>query len=162
MAFTEIQERNGKKYYYRVITYRQGKKVKNKKIYLGVDLNKIDLSQAESRADRELGVLNSLLTKDELPELDIIRKKYLKQPKATFKNRYETFVSQFTHDSTAIEGNTLTLSETAGLLFDEIMPSAKPLREVNEVLNHRKAFDRLLDSNGDVTRTFILAFTEPN
>ena len=27
MAFTEIQERNGKKYYYRVITYREGKKI---------------------------------------------------------------------------------------------------------------------------------------
>jgi Fic family protein len=160
MAFTEIQKRNGKKYYYRVITYRQGKKVKNKKIYLGVDLNKKDLSIAESKADSELGVLNALLTKDELLELDIIRKNYLKQPKATFKNRYETFVSQFTHDSTAIEGNTLTLQETAGLLFDEIIPSAKPLREVNEILSHRKAFDRLLAYDKDITRTFILELHE--
>ena len=156
MAFTEIQKRNGKKYYYRVITYREGKKVRNKKIYLGSDLNKKDLSLAESQADKELGVLNALLTKDELLELEMIRKKYLKQPKATFENRYETFVSAFTHDSTAIEGNALTLAETAGLLFDEIIPSAKPLREVNEVLNHRKAFDRLLDYGTDITRNFIL------
>jgi Fic family protein len=156
MVFTEIQERNGKKYYYRVITYRDGKKVKNKKIYLGVDLKKKELSKAESQADIELRILSALLTKNEILELDNIRKKYLKQPKSTFENRYEAFVSQFTHDSTAIEGNTLTLQETAGLLFDEIIPSAKPLREVNEVLNHRKAFDFVLAYDKDITRDFIL------
>ena len=160
MVFTEIQERNGKKYYYRVITYRDGKKVKNKKIYLGVDLKKTALSKAESKADTELGILSALLRKDEILELEMIRKKYLKQPKTTFENRYETFVSQFTHDSTAIEGNTLTLAETAGLLFDEIIPSSKPLREVNEVLNHRKAFDFLLKYNRDITRAFILELHE--
>ena len=160
MAFTEIQKRNRKKYYYRVITYRQDGKVKNKKIYLGVNLNKKDLSKVESKADNELGVLNALLTKNEISELKMIKKKYLKQPKASFQNRYETYVSQFTHDSTAIEGNTLTLQETAGLLFDEILPSTKPLREVNEVLNHRKAFDRLLDYEGDICRAFILELHE--
>ena len=30
------------------------------------------------------------------------------------------------------------------------------LREVNEVLNHRRAFDRLLDYDSDITRNFIL------
>lgn len=160
MAFTEIQERNGKKYYYRVMTYREGKKVKNKKIYLGVNLDKKVLSQAEIKADSELGLLNTLLIKDEILELKGIKKEYLKQPKATFENRYEAFVSQFTHDSTAIEGNTLTLQETAGILFDEVIPSAKPLREVNEVLNHRKAFDQILIYNGDITRTFILELHE--
>jgi Fic family protein len=160
MAFTEIQERNGKKYYYRVITYREGKKVKNKKIYLGVNLNNKNLLKAESKADNELGVLNALLTKAEILELENIKNKYLKQPKSTFENRYETFVSAFTHDSTAIEGNTLTLQETAGLLFDEIIPSAKSLREVNEVLNHRKALDRLLEYDSDITRTFILELHE--
>ena len=160
MVFTEIQERNGKKYYYRVITYRDGKKVRNKKIYLGVDLKKADLTKSESQADTELGILSSLLTKDEIQELEVIRKNYLKQPKTTFENRYETFVSAFTHDSTAIEGNTLTLAETAGLLFDEIIPSSKSLREVNEVLNHRKAFDFLLNYDRDITRAFILELHE--
>jgi Fic family protein len=160
MAFTEIQERNGKKYYYRVMTYREGKKVKNKKIYLGVNLNKKELTQAELRSDREFGLLNVLLSKNEIKELELIRKKYQKQPKITFENRYEAFVSQFTYDSTAIEGNTLTLQETAGLLFDEIVPSSKALREVNEVLNHKKAFDRLLDYDKDITKKFILELHE--
>jgi Fic family protein len=160
MAFTEIQERNGKKYYYRVMTYREGKKVRNKKKYLGVDLDNKALSLAEAKADTELGVLSALLTETEVSELEKIKKEYLKQPKATFKNRYEAFVSQFTHDSTAIEGNTLTLQETAGLLFDEIIPSAKSLREVNEVLNHRKAFDQLIEYKGDITRAFILELHE--
>jgi Fic family protein len=156
MAFTEIQKRNGKKYYYRVITFRDGNKVKNKKIYLGVDLTKKKLSKAEPQADIELGLLSTLLKKEELDELKIIKNNYSKQPKATFENRYEVFVTAFTHDSTAIEGNTLTLRETAILLFDEIVPSAKPLREINEVLNHKRAFDHLLEHDEDITRNFIL------
>jgi hypothetical protein len=35
MAYTEIQKRNGEKYYYRVLSVRLGKKVSKKRIYLG-------------------------------------------------------------------------------------------------------------------------------
>jgi Fic family protein len=45
-------------------------------------------------------------------------------------------------------------------LFDEIVPSSKSLREVNEVLNHRKALDFLLKYNRDITRAFILELHE--
>ena len=40
-----------------------------------------------------------------------------KEPRENFENRYEVFCSLFTHNSTAIEGNTLTLLETSYLLF---------------------------------------------
>ena len=38
MAYTEIQRKKGKKYYYRVKSIKEGKKVRKKKIYLGVNL----------------------------------------------------------------------------------------------------------------------------
>ncbi|MEA3559965.1 MAG: Fic family protein, partial [Candidatus Thermoplasmatota archaeon] len=85
---------------------------------------------------------------------------YGKLPELTGENRYETFISRFTSDSTKIEGNTLTLRETAGLLFDRITPSSKELREINEVINHKEAFDHLLCYEGDISRKFILKLHE--
>lgn len=47
----------------------------------------------------------------------------------------------YTHDSTAIEGNTLSLLETKVVLEDGIAIGGKPMREIYEVVNHKKAFD---------------------
>lgn len=50
------------------------------------------------------------------------------------------FELTFTHNSTAIEGNTLTLMETKVLLEDGISIGGKELREIYEVVNHKKAY----------------------
>jgi len=47
----------------------------------------------------------------------------------------------FTHHSTAIEGNTLSLIETKLILEDGISIQGKELREIFEVVNHQKAFN---------------------
>ncbi len=154
MTYTEIKEKNGKKYYYRVKSIRKGNKISKERIYLGVDLDKNQISNKELEADKELLYLNNLLTNEEIKELDKIKQEYLKQPKENFSNRYEVFTSDFTYNSTAIEGNTLTLQETAQLLFEGITPR-KALREINEVINHKLAFDYLLEYKGDLTKDFI-------
>ena len=154
VTYTEIKRKNKKKYYYRVRSIRNGTKFAKKRIYLGTDLNKKELKAAEQKADGELMVLNSILTDEELKILNKIKKDHSKQPKKTFKNRYEAFTSLFTHDSTAIEGNTLTLQETANLLFEKITPT-KNLREINEVLNHKNAIDHILEYEDDITKKFI-------
>jgi predicted nucleotidyltransferase len=51
MAYTEIKERNENRYYYRALSVREGVKVRKKRIYLGLNLNKKDLKEAELRAD---------------------------------------------------------------------------------------------------------------
>ncbi len=155
MAFTEKKERNGRTYYYRTVSVRDGESVRKVRKYLGTDLTPEALLEAEGEADMELGVLGALLTMEELGFLEELQEAHAKQPPSTKENRYEAFVSMFTHDSTAIEGNTLTLQETASLLFDGISPG-KSLREVNEVLNHRRAFDHLLEHEGDITKGLIL------
>ena len=155
MVYTEIKERNGKKYFYRVINAREGKKFKKKRIYLGVNLDKPDLATAESKADKELSLLSKLLEDKELNFLGAIKKEFAKEPKSNEDNRYEAFTSLFTYDSNAIEGNSLTLEETSFLLFEKRVPSAKSLREINETLNHRSAFDYMLSYKGDVSKKFI-------
>ena len=159
MAYTEIKKKKGKTYFYRVKSVRKGKSVGKKRIYLGVNLGKNKLSKSEKEADKELMLLSTLLTDNEIQELEKIKKEYLQQPKENLENRYETFVSLFTYDSTNIEGNTLTLQETSQLLFEGITPR-KSLREINEILNHKEAFDYILKYKGEVNKKFLLKLHE--
>lgn len=58
----------------------------------------------------------------------------------TISSYEKDFELTFTHNSTAIEGNTLTLMETKVLLEDGISVGGKELREIYEVVNHKKAY----------------------
>lgn len=57
-----------------------------------------------------------------------------------FDNFDKAFEVDYAHNSTAIEGNTLSLIETKVLLEDHISVGNKSLREIYEVVNHNKAF----------------------
>ena len=155
MAYTEIKERKDKRYYYRVKSIREKNKIKKKRVYLGANLSRGELLRKVKKADKKLDVLNNLLTEKEIKELDKIRKDYLKQSNENLENRYESFCSLFTYNSTAIEGNTLTLQETAQLLFEGITPK-KSLREINEIINHKEAFDYILKNKEDISKNVIL------
>lgn len=159
MTYTETQRRDGKAYKYRVRSVRKDGRVTKKRVYLGARLSAKELARRERAADRELGVLGELLTPDEVAFLADLKARFSIEPRATATNRYEAFVAQFTYDSNAIEGNTLTLRETSDLLFEGVLP-AKSLREVNEALNHKKAFDYLLRFPGDITKAFTCKLHE--
>ena len=58
----------------------------------------------------------------------------------TLSSYEKDFELTFTHNSTAIEGNTLTLMETKVVLEDGISIGGKALREIYEVVNHKKAY----------------------
>ena len=69
----------------------------------------------------------------------------------------EEFTIEYTHDSNAIEGNSLTLSETA-LVLQGVTIDRKPLKDHLEAVGHRDAFNYLCDrvSNGaDLDEWFI-------
>jgi Fic family protein len=51
----------------------------------------------------------------------------------------------WTHTSTAIEGNTLTLGETAFILEEGLTISGKPLKDHEEVVGHARAIDLIYD-----------------
>jgi len=148
MVYTEIQTKNKNKYYYLTETIREGKKFKKKRVYLGKNLTKKELGKKVER----LNPINLLLSKKERDILEKIKKEH----KKTYNlDQYEHFVSLFTYDSNAIEGNTLTLQETSLILFDKITPKGKSLREINEAINHKKAFDYILKYEGDINKEFI-------
>lgn len=61
-------------------------------------------------------------------------------PKAALESFNKSFDIVYTHNSTAIEGNTLSLIETKTVIEDNISVGGKSLREIYEVINHSKAF----------------------
>ncbi len=64
-------------------------------------------------------------------------------PKAAIGRLHEQMVVEWTYNSNAIEGNTLTLKETAIVLQQGLTISGKPLREHLEAVNHRQAITEL-------------------
>ena len=85
---------------------------------------------------------NSLILKRIEDKLVLLKKVRPFPPYLVNKLR-EQFSIEMNYNSNAIEGNTLTLQETSQLLFEGRTPR-KSLREINEVINHKKAFDCLL------------------
>ena len=65
---------------------------------------------------------------------------YDRIPKAALESFECSFDVEYAHNSTAIEGNTLTLIQTKALLEDGVPVGGKQLREIYEVINHNKAF----------------------
>jgi len=64
----------------------------------------------------------------------------------------------WTHNSTSIEGNTLTLGETYDILEYGLTISGKPLKEHQEIIGHAKAISLLYDvilNNTPLNKTFI-------
>lgn len=61
-------------------------------------------------------------------------------PDASVKSYARAFELEYTHNSTAIEGNTLTLLETKVVIEEGISVGGKHLREIYEVINHNAAY----------------------
>jgi len=160
MVYTEIKEKNRRKYYYRVKSIKKNKKTQKERIYLGVNLTKEQLKKKEKEADKKLNVFDAVLSDEEIEFLRNIKRDFSKEPKENYENRYGAFCSLFTYDSTGIEGNTLTLSQTSYLLFEGIVPKEKSLREIHEVINHKKAFDYTLEYKGEINKELILKLHE--
>lgn len=82
---------------------------------------------------------------------ELLRKKELYQAgrasisELTLTSYEQAFEIEYTHNSTAIEGNTLTLMETKLLLEDGISVGGKSLREIYELVNHKKAYRYVKD-----------------
>jgi Fic family protein len=80
------------------------------------------------------------------------------------KDLQETLLKQlrnlWTHSSTAIEGNSLTLGETAFVLEEGLTVSGKPLKDHEEVVGHARAIDilyRLVQADLPLTEEDLFA-----
>lgn len=56
----------------------------------------------------------------------------------------QEFLVEFTYNSNAIEGNTLTLKETEAVINDNVTIGGKPLKDHLEVIGHKEAYEYVL------------------
>src|SRR5699024_769115 len=82
---------------------------------------------------KEVNDLLEIITKKK-EQLDAARP----LPKYTLKSLQEKLFLEWTYNSNAIEGNTLTVNETK-VVLEGITVGGKTLREHLEVINHREA-----------------------
>ncbi len=76
-------------------------------------------------------------------KIDVLQKKlnsFRPLPKNTVKSLHEQFVLEWTYNSNAIEGNTLTLKETK-VVLEGITIGGKSMREHFEAINHKEAIE---------------------
>ncbi len=76
----------------------------------------------------------------------------------TLKQLKEYYRISLTYTSNAIEGNTLTESETKVIIEDGLTVGGHPIREIQEAIGHSKAYDLIysLIQNKDLTEANIL------
>lgn len=167
----EKQKKKSGVYFYLAENMRKNGGWERIRIYLGKDISKKDLEHLKELKKPEIvkkvneariqsDPLFGLVSDAHENKLDRIKKAHLKnKPKAAnsvYENYYEHFVTEFTYDTNAIEGSTITLQETGMILFDKIVPEGKSLKEINEVQNHKNALDYMLAYKGDINRAFVL------
>jgi Fic family protein len=82
---------------------------------------------------------------DKLTKKYLQIKPYLNENQLFHYKQIEYFDAENTYHSNAIEGNTLTLKETA-LVLDGYSVGNKMMKEIYEISNHSKAFNHIFDT----------------
>jgi len=131
----------GQDYYYIEHSYREGKTVHKKELYLGKSLPR-------NLADVERKFLFEVYEQKWFKLFDSIKRNFSKEqktiPPSLKEKEMKSFAIRFTYDSNRIEGSRLTLRETANLLEKDIAPKEKPLRDIKEAEAHEKVFNEML------------------
>jgi fido (protein-threonine AMPylation protein) len=94
-------------------------------------------------------------SKDEFKKIEEIKVDYQKTTrnfgKSQWKDVFDRFIANFTYESNAIEGNSLTLKDVAIVMFEKRAIQGKELREIYETRNSRKVMNLLLKKKFNVT-----------
>ena len=103
---------------------------------------------------------NYIFTKEEFEKLERIKVDYRhlirKLSKEQLKDVFDRFTANFTYESNAIEGNSLTLKDVSIVIFENSIPRGKDLREIYETRNSRIVVDRVLDKKFDIDHKSII------
>jgi Fic family protein len=148
----EIQK-GGKKYYYLVHSFREGKKISKKQFYLGDSVPK-NIEEEKKKFMQEF------YKEKFMNDLNQIKANFSKEynllPESAKEKFKENFAVKFTYNTQRIEGSTLTLKETANLLEHGITPSSKSIRDVKEAEAHKKAFFEMINYDKELTLGLVL------
>jgi len=99
--------------------------------------------------------IKGLFNQDEIAVLQNTKRSFSKSisqlDPSILKRELERFVIEMSWKSSKIEGNTYTLLETESLIKERIEAKGKSKNEAIMILNHKKAFDMILEYRVDFT-----------
>jgi len=163
MVYHEIREVNGKKQNYLVFIKREGDKIVKKSKFIGtgnIPKQKIDKLKKEFKIEVISSIDSKNLTKEQLLEIEKLKQVYNEKisslSKEEFEKFEETFFTELTYNSNAIEGSSLSLEDTNLILNEGLVPKGKTIREINEAKNHKLAINFINNYKGDLDELFIL------
>jgi len=141
-----------KNYYYLAHSFRVDGKVVHREKYLG--------KKVPSDIDELKEVfLRKCMQENLIKKLKAIKKNFQKEwkryPESIKKKILLDFSIEFTYNTNAIEGSTITLDETEDIIKRKISPN-KPLKDVQETINHSKTFFKILSEKEELSNKKIL------
>jgi Fic family protein len=163
MVYHEIREVNGQRQNYLVFTKRKGDKIIKKSKFIGngnIPKEKIEELKREFELEVLCGMASENLSREQILEIEKFKQIYNEKIRLLSKEEFEifenTFFTELTYDSNAIEGSSLSLEDTNLIVNEKLVPEGKTLREVNEAKNHMDAIKFLESYKGDLTELFIM------
>lgn len=167
MTYVETIKRGNKKYYYLTKNVRTAlNRWKKVRVYIGDQPpTKLQVSRYAKQIEDQIkkdGLAKSeyvFLTEGDAETLQDLKegyKEWLKQtPRSVIKKLNDDFVIRFTYNSNAIEGNRLTLRQTALILKDKVIPSGVRAQDYNEAINGKECLDFIKTYKGELNDTFL-------
>ena len=165
-----FKEKNisGKKYKYAVKSIRlPSKKVAIlETIFKGQNKEELEKIFEEKEKKEHLKYMlgkyktDHILTQKEFEKIEEIKMQYRKiqkrLSKTSFKDLLDRFTANFTYESNALEGNSLTLKDVAIVMFENAAIKGKDLREIYETRNSRKVVEMLMKNKFSITEEDII------
>ncbi len=161
MAFIEKQRHGKHAYYYLVKSVRLSPaKVRKVRVFLGRSVPPHESLQAffselERKTPRPYApAWLSMEVVERLEDLRAAARRFQEQAPQT-RAEAEDFLVRFTYNSNAIEGNPLTLRQTALILAEGIVPQGAKAEHVVEVLNGKDAWSFVKNHRGALNASFL-------
>lgn len=184
MAYIYEKIISGKSYYYLRISKKVKNKLVVKDIaYLGTDIEKIQekIDKIPKKYSPEIRKSYNNIKKyinsnyylkkvekiksdkyieyDKLKEIESVKlhynSKFLKLDALTKADYYLSFLVEFAHNTTSIEGNTITLKQASDIIYKN-KGINKDIREIFDIKNTKEAFFYLIENNPKLSKKLII------
>ncbi len=159
---------NGRSYKYAIKSVRlpDGKVVSLQKIYNNESEKELNELFREKEKKAHLGFAikkfgtDYIFSEKELEKIEDIKagyKKILKKlTKTSLKDLLDRFTANFTFESNALEGNSITLKDVALVMFENAAVKGKDLREIYETRNSRRVIEQIFKNRFSVSHKDII------
>ncbi len=179
MTFISTKKIKGKKQYYleKSVRFPYGK-VKKYSLYLrdyDPSVEYKSISTYKERLEKKISEeiisnsikqfkTNYIFTEQTLQKLEEIKENYKKivrqLTEKQFRDLLDRFTINFTYESNAIEGNSLTFKDVTYILLEEKTLRGKDLREIYETINTRKAVEWIFTEKPAINEKNIIKLHE--